>query len=63
MVDRHVWEDDWAILKNEGVICTNEKILKEQKKIFGHVLKSLGSNILKSKSILNISLPVSIFKK
>jgi len=31
--------------------------------VFSHVIKSIGKNLFKSKNILNISLPVTIFKK
>lgn len=63
ILQRHEWEDDWTIVKGSGVTCVNQKKLAEQKKVFGHILKSMGKNILKSKNILNISFPISIFKR
>jgi hypothetical protein len=60
---KHYLFEDWQVAKNGGVICTNEAMINEQKKVFSHIIKSIGKNIFKSKNILNISLPVTIFKK
>jgi len=54
---------EWKRGKEGGMICINEKVITEQKKIFKHILSSLGSNLLKGVNILNVSLPVTIFKK
>lgn len=54
---------DWVKAKDGGLICTDEKLLTEHKKIFKHILASIGTNILKGGNILNVSLPVTIFKK
>ena len=35
----------------------------KQEKTISYILKNLGSNIIKGKSIMNISLPVDIFDK
>lgn len=56
-------KDEWIKSKNGGLICTNQKLLSEHKKIFKHILASIGTNILKGGNILNVSLPVTIFKK
>jgi hypothetical protein len=57
-----LWEDDWIIAKGKGALFINQKKLAEQKKVFGHILKSLGKNIIKSKNVLNISFPITVFK-
>ena len=54
---------EWVRSDDGGLICVNEKLLAEHKKIFKHVLASIGTNILKGGNILNVSLPVTIFKK
>jgi leucyl-tRNA synthetase len=59
----HYLFQDWDKAKQGGVICKNEAMINEQKKVFGYVIKSLGKNLFKSRNILNISLPVGIFKK
>lgn len=50
-------------MKNGGVLCVNEAIINEQKKIFKSVLTMMKNNLLNGTNILNISLPVNIFKK
>ena len=62
MADHYLCKE-WVRRKEGGVICTNETIINEQKKMFKHVITTFGNNILKGGSILNISLPVNIFKK
>jgi hypothetical protein len=56
-------KDGWIKGEDGGLICTNEKLLSEHKKIFKHIISSIGTNILKGGNILNVSLPVTIFKK
>jgi|JI6StandDraft_1071083.scaffolds.fasta_scaffold05571_7 hypothetical protein len=63
LTTKHYLFEDWQVAKSGGVICTNEAMINEQKKVFSHVIKSIGKNIFKSKNILSISLPVTIFKK
>ena len=59
----HYLFKEWVRRKNGGVICTNENIINEQKKIFKSVLTMMKNNLLSGGSILNISLPVNIFKR
>lgn len=54
---------EWKRQKKGGIICINQETLANHKKIFKQVLASLGNNILKGGNILNVSLPVTIFKK
>lgn len=58
----YLWQD-WEKIEAGGVLCINDKIVSEQKKIFKHIIASFGKNLFKIKSVLNISLPVGIFKK
>ena len=43
------------------MLFINEKLILEQKKVLKHLLKSLGSNMIKGKSLVNISMPIDIF--
>jgi hypothetical protein len=52
--------------KNGGVVCINEAMLVEQKRMIKKVFASIGSNLhkmLRTGGVLNMSLPVTIFKK
>lgn len=51
------------ILKEEGLIFTDKKTLDEQSKVITYLIKKLGSTLIKGESIMNISLPVTIFDK
>ena len=59
----HYLYKDWTRVKHGGVACYNEKIIGEQKKLFKKVITKMGSSLLKGNGILNLSLPVDIFKK
>jgi len=41
----------------------NEALLKKQKKVLGYLLKQFGSALLSGRSVMTISLPVTIFEK
>ena len=41
----------------------NEEVLKKQRGVLGHFVKSLGLNIVSGKSLIDISLPIKIFEK
>lgn len=63
MKEHYLWKD-WVRRKEGGVICTNEELVNSQKKLFKDTVTSLGSQILKSgTNVLNLSLPVTVFKK
>jgi len=51
-----------ARYKTGGLIYTDPKELQAQKGVVSDLLKSLGSNIIHGKSVVNISLPVRIFE-
>jgi len=57
-----VFKKDWIHDdKNGGMIYINKVKIEEQKKVFKFILKQIGANLIKGKSILNISLPINIF--
>ena len=59
-VEVHYIDTEWRRNKHGVLICTNQRILDEQKKVAKHVFTTFGRNILRHKSFLSISLPVSI---
>lgn len=48
--------------RNGGLLYLNERVMKEQKRVLMSMLKRIGSNLLRGKSIMNISMPVEIFE-
>lgn len=55
--------DLWDVLPTGELKFINEEKLKEQHGIMGYVLSKFAKNLLTGKSILNFSLPVSIFSE
>ena len=51
------------IKETEGLIFTDKLFIQKQDKVISFVLKKMGSNIIKGKSIMNVSLPIDIFDK
>ena len=45
----------------EGLIFTNKNIIEKQRAVMGYLIKKIGLNLIKGKSIMNISLPINIF--
>jgi len=65
------WEDDGTEFGLPGVVknvgyggskATNKEELAKQRGVLTALLKKMGRNIMEGKSIINISLPVSIFE-
>jgi hypothetical protein len=50
-------------LKEPGLILTDKDTQSRQDKVISFLIKKLGSNLIKGKSIMSISLPVTIFDK
>lgn len=48
-------------LKEDGLIYQDEKVIEAQAKVITYLLKKIGSSLLKGESVMNISLPVTIF--
>ena len=49
------------IAKEDGLIYKDDKVISEQSKVLAYLIKKIGRNLLKGESIMNISLPVTIF--
>ena len=52
---------DWKFHENGDVEFINMKTIEAQKDVIKYILKQIGTNFLKGKSIMNMSLPVDIF--
>lgn len=50
-------------LKEQGLVYTDTETIKKQDKVISFLIKKMGSNLIKGKSIMNVSLPVNIFDK
>ena len=46
---------------SDGMIYTNNTIIEKQRAIAGYMVKNIGLNLIKGKSIMNVSLPINIF--
>lgn len=46
---------------SSGLVFKNKKIIEKQRAVMGYLLKKIGMNLLKGKSIMNVSLPINIF--
>jgi hypothetical protein len=56
--------DSYEISNNySGLLCKDKDLLEKQAKVVTYLLKKIGSNLIKGKSIMNTSLPVNIFDK
>lgn len=53
---------EWRRSPKGGVVCINEEVIKEQNKILKLVITRIGRNIFKGNSIMNISLPIQLFR-
>jgi hypothetical protein len=57
-------DTDYTLSLNEpGLVYNNPDIMDRFSKVLKTLFKSIGSNILKGRSVMNISLPVMIFDK
>ncbi|CAD8066390.1 unnamed protein product [Paramecium primaurelia] len=58
------YRDEWQFDIKKGYLkFVNAKKLEAQKKVLKYILSKMGSNLLKGKSILSVSLPVYVFEK
>ena len=48
-------------LGEDGLIYKREDVISKQRAVSTYLIKKIGSNLLKGKSIMNISLPINIF--
>ena len=45
----------------EGLIYLKKDVIEKQRSVCSYLIKKIGSNLMKGKSIMNISLPIDIF--
>lgn len=45
----------------DGLIFTNKELIEKQRAVMGYLIKKVGLNLIRGKSIMNISLPINIF--
>jgi len=57
LLNGKIWKRDPA----NGLRFVDDDFLTEQKKVLGHFLRSMGKNFLEGKSIMSVSLPITIF--
>lgn len=48
-------------LGSDGLIFTNTETIEKQRSVAGYLIKNIGLNLIKGKSIMNVSLPINIF--
>lgn len=46
---------------SDGMIFRNINVIEKQRAVAGYLIKNIGLNIIKGKSIMNVSLPINIF--
>jgi hypothetical protein len=46
---------------NEGIEYINHEVLEKQRNVLSYMLKTMGTNLLNGKSIMNVSLPIGLF--
>jgi len=49
--------------EKNNLIYVNDDVMKKQRGVLGHMIKSMGLNLVSGKSLIDISLPVKIFEK
>jgi hypothetical protein len=53
----------YEVHEKEGLLYRDSETISKQRKAILQLIKTLGSNILRGKSLMNISMPVTIFDK
>lgn len=48
-------------LGSDGMIFTNTEVIEKQRAVAGYLIKKIGLNLIKGKSLMNVSLPINIF--
>ena len=44
-----------------GLVLTDQELLARQRDVLSYLIRNMGANLLKGKSVMNVSLPVNIF--
>jgi len=62
--EKYKWylQNLFDIHPNDGVIWKDYPVISKQRRVILAVLKQMGSNLLKGKSIMNVSLPITIME-
>jgi len=45
----------------DGLVFINKDLIDKQRGVMGYLIKKIGLNLIKGKSVMNISLPINIF--
>lgn len=54
--------DEYEIKEGEDEIkYLNKEVIERSRAVAGYLIKNIGANLMKGKSIMNISLPINIF--
>jgi hypothetical protein len=48
-------------LGSDEIIYLDQAVIDKQRAVAGYLIKNIGLNLIKGKSIMNISLPINIF--
>jgi hypothetical protein len=48
-------------LGSDGLVFINQEVIDKQRAVAGYLVKNIGLNLIKGKSIMNVSLPINIF--
>ena len=44
-----------------GLICINKSLIDKQTAVLSYMMKNIGLNLIKGKSVMNVSFPINIF--
>jgi hypothetical protein len=61
IIGHYAINKDWSLGKNGGLVWFNKQEMEIQNKVLSYLIKKMGSNLIHGKSVVNISLPVTIF--
>ena len=59
--DKLIFKDYKREIGSDGIEFTNQEVIDKQRSVAGYLIKNIGLNLIKGKSIMNISLPINIF--
>jgi hypothetical protein len=48
-------------LGSDGLVFKNLNVIEKQRSVAGYLIKNIGLNLIKGKSIMHVSLPINIF--
>ena len=48
-------------LGSDEIIYLNNEVINKQRSVAGYLIKNIGLNLIKGRSIMNVSLPINIF--